>query len=107
MPRTRSGGTGVRVPSTLSVRGASARGVRPPPPHGAVGREPFVNRDLQLLADLLRVVEVRDRHPRQALPESALDLAEIRLFVRRNEGEGVPRRLGARGAADAVDVGIG
>src|SRR5205823_4631293 len=40
----------------------------------------------------------------KALADGALDGAEIVLFVRRDEGDGVAGQLRARGAADAMDV---
>src|SRR5450759_867865 len=65
------------------------------------------NRYLETLGRAPRVVELRHRDARQTLADRALDLAEIRLFLRCDEREGVARQLGARRAAHAMDVVLG
>ena len=67
----------------------------------------LLDRDLEALRGPRRVVELRHRDARQALADRALDLAEVRLLVRRDEREGVALQLRARRAAHAVDVVLG
>src|SRR5512143_614759 len=74
---------------------------------GADGGDALGDRDLEALDGPRRVVEFRDGDARQALADRALDLAEIRFLVRRDEREGVAFQLGARRAAHAVDVVLG
>src|SRR5512141_770862 len=63
--------------------------------------------DLEALDRARRVVEVGDGDAREALADRALDLAEVRLLVGRDERERVALQLGARRAAGAVDVVLG
>src|SRR6266699_2758437 len=65
------------------------------------------DRDLEALRRLARVVEPLHHHARQPLADRALDLAEVPLFFRRHEGEGVTGRVGAGRSTDAVDVILG
>ena len=58
-------------------------------------------------AGRLGVVEAGQGDARQALADRPLDRGEVGLLLRRDEGEGVAGHLGARGAADAVDVVVG
>ena len=74
---------------------------------GANRRDALGDRHLEALGRPRRVVEPGNRDARQALADRALDLSKIRLLVGRDEREGVTRQLGARRAADAVDVVLG
>src|SRR5688500_7916566 len=61
-------------------------------------------RHLEALARHGGVVEIRHGDTRQAAPDRFLDVTEIGLLVRRDERECIAGRLGAAGAADAMDV---
>src|SRR5450759_3386359 len=52
------------------------------------------------------VIEIGQRDAWQSLPNGALDLTELAFLFSRDEGEGFTGHLGARGAADAMDVVI-
>ena len=66
--------------------------------------DPFGERNFELCLGLGAVVEIGDRHTRQAPRDRPLDIAQVAFFFRRHEREGIAGRLGAAGAADAVDV---
>src|SRR5262245_18203863 len=67
-------------------------------------RDALRARDFEALRRASFVVEVRDRHARQAAADRALDPAEISFLFGRHQRERRPRHLGARRPADAVDV---
>ena len=67
-------------------------------------REPLRERDLEPSLGARRVVEVRHGHARQALAEELLDRRDLAFLVAGDEGERIAHRVGASGAADAVDV---
>src|SRR5712692_1987428 len=75
--------------------------VRLPRPNGG---DPFGERHFEASRRCRAILEVGNRHPREALPDRALDAPKLPLLLRRHEREGLPRRLGPARPADAVDV---
>jgi hypothetical protein len=67
----------------------------------------FGDRDFELSGDAGLVVKIGNSHTRQSSSNRLLDCAKIVLFLRRNEGERVPRRLRARRASDSMYVVVG
>ena len=57
-------------------------------------RDPLCLRDLEGLVRPRLVVEVGEGHAGEPLPDRPLDAADLILFIRRNEGEGVAGGLG-------------
>ncbi|MDV7400452.1 hypothetical protein RZS08_54055, partial [Arthrospira platensis SPKY1] len=54
-------------------------------------RDALLERHLELLAGLRRVVEVGEQHARQPLADGLLDVAQLALLVGGDEGEGITR----------------
>src|SRR3989454_12426680 len=73
-------------------------------PHG---REPVVERDLELLRRLLPVVEAREGDAGQAASDRALDARNVALLLGRHEEECIARRLGPGRPSHAMDVVLG
>src|SRR5688500_7864942 len=78
----------------------------PPPPVIAAALVPaaavLAARLLEFRLRRLAIVEVRQRHARQALANVPFDVSERFLLARRHEDERVAFRLGAGRAADAM-----
>src|SRR6185295_3607889 len=70
-------------------------------------RDPFRDRDFELLVHLAFVVEAFELFARQFLADRALDRRELRPFVVADESERFAHRSGPGRPADAMDVILG